>query len=102
MNLKSDITAEPDPLAARLSLLVPINNLEPQQREQVVGASETLDIRKKDYIFRQGDRDNFSFSVLEGEAEMYADDQLIKRVVGDKDRIESDERAARSRARARK
>ena len=47
MNLKSDITAEPDPLAARLSLLVPINNLEPQQREQVVGASETLAIRKK-------------------------------------------------------
>lgn len=82
MNQTTDTAEEPDPLAARLSLLVPINNLEPQQRDQVVGSAETLDIRKKDYIFRQGDRDGFSFYVLEGEVEMYADDQLIKRVVG--------------------
>ncbi len=82
MNRKSDRIEEPDPLTARLGLLVPLNNLAPQQREQVVASAETLDIRKKDYVFRQGDRDNYSFYVLDGEVELYADDQLIKHVVG--------------------
>lgn len=82
MNQNLDPTGESDPLLARLGLLVPINNLDPQQREQVLGSAAPLDIRKKDFIFRQGDRDNFSFYVLEGEVELYADDQLIKRVVG--------------------
>lgn len=82
MNQKPDPTETADPLLARLGLLVPINNLEPQQREQVLASAATLDIRKKDFVFRQGDRDSFAFYVLEGEVELYADDQLIKRVVG--------------------
>jgi len=76
------MTEEQDPLEARLSLLVPINNLEPQQQDQVLASAQMLDVKKKEYIFRQGDRDNFSFYVLDGEVEMYADDQLIKRVIG--------------------
>lgn len=82
MNQTMDRTEEPDPLLARLALLVPINNLEPHQREQILGTAATVDVRKKDFIFRQGDRDSFSFYVLEGEVDLFADDQLIKRVVG--------------------
>ena len=33
-------------------------------------------------MFQQGDRDDYTFYVLEGEIEMYADDSLIKRVSG--------------------
>lgn len=76
------MTDDQDPLQARLGLLVPINNLDRSQQDQVLNSAQTLDIKKKDYIFRQGDRDNFSFYVLSGEVEMFADDQLIKRVVG--------------------
>ncbi len=76
------MTDEQETLNERLALLVPIDNLTAQQQEQIVRHSEILDVRKKDYIFRQGDHDNWSFYVLEGEVEMYADDQLIKRVVG--------------------
>ena len=76
------MTDEQETLDARLALLVPINNLLPQQRKQIGRSSEILDIRKKDYIFRQGDNDKWSFYVLEGTVEMYADDQLIKRVGG--------------------
>lgn len=76
------MTEEQDALDARLTLLVPINNLGTAQQEQVLQGAEIIDIKKKDYVFRQGDRDGWSFYVIQGEVELYADDQLIKRVVG--------------------
>ena len=76
------MTEEQDALHERLTLLVPINNLGAAQQEQVLRGAEIIDIKKKDYVFRQGDRDDWSYYVVEGEIELYADDQLIKRVVG--------------------
>lgn len=76
------MTEEQDPLQARLTLLVPLNNLSTAQQDQVLQNAEIIDIKKKDYVFRQGDRDGWSFYIIEGEVELYADDQLIKRVVG--------------------
>lgn len=76
------MTQDPNPLQARLSLLVPINNLQPRQQEQLLAGAEILTIRKKDYVFRQGDRDDFSFYLIDGELEMYAADQLIKKIAG--------------------
>jgi len=76
------MTEEQESLHARLMLLIPINNLQSAQQEQVLRYAEILDIKKRNYVFRQGDRDNWTFYVLEGELEMFADDQLIKRVVG--------------------
>ena len=76
------MTEEQDTLHERLTLLVPINNLGAAQQEQVLRGAEIIDIKKKDYVFRQGDRDDWSYYVNEGEIELYADDQLIKRVVG--------------------
>ena len=66
----------------RLKLLVPINNLSESHQERVIAASDVLEFKKNEFIFRQGDRDNFSFYVLEGNVELYADDQLIKKVAG--------------------
>jgi CRP-like cAMP-binding protein len=76
------MTEEQDGLHERLALLVPINNLGAAQQEQVLRGAEIIDIKKKDYVFRQGDRDDWSYYVVEGEIELYADDQLINRVVG--------------------
>ncbi len=76
------MTEEQEALHSRLTLLVPLNNLGPAQQEQVLQGAEIIDIKKKEYVFRQGDRDGWSFYVIEGEVELYADDQLIKRVVG--------------------
>jgi len=66
----------------RLRLLVPINKLTERHQEQVLSASEIFAFKKNDFIFRQGDRDNFAFYILEGDLEMYAGDQLIKKVSG--------------------
>ncbi|MFT4582737.1 MAG: CRP-like cAMP-binding protein [Gammaproteobacteria bacterium] len=76
------MTEADESLKARLPLLIPINNLPPDQQEQMLRSAVLLDIKKKDYIFRQGDRDSWSFYVTDGEVELLADDQMIKRVVG--------------------
>ena len=76
------MTDNSDRLRERLQLLVPINNLEPAQIDQVLRSSEIVEVKKRENVFRQGDRDNWSFYVIDGEIELYADDQLIKRVVG--------------------
>ena len=74
--------AKHEPLLARIPLLVPINNLPSSQQETLTERARVIELRRKEYIFRQGDRDEWSYYVLEGEIEMYADDQLIKRVKG--------------------
>ena len=69
-------------ISERLKLLVPLNKLSESHQEQVIGAAHVLDFKKNEFIFRQGDRDNFSFYVLTGKVELYADDQLIKKIEG--------------------
>ncbi|MDA0824095.1 MAG: hypothetical protein O3C28_16985 [Proteobacteria bacterium] len=53
-------------LKARLPLLIPINNLPADQQEQMLRSAVLLDVNKKEYVFRQGDRDNWSFYVTDG------------------------------------
>ncbi|MCP5144361.1 MAG: cyclic nucleotide-binding domain-containing protein [Gammaproteobacteria bacterium] len=65
-----------------LRVLVPVNKLPAAYQNQLLASAEVLDFQKRDHIFRQGQRDRFSFYVLEGTVEMYANDQLIKTVVG--------------------
>lgn len=76
------MSLEDNPFRSRLGLLVPINNLQPRQQEQLLASSEILDVRRRDYVFRQGDRDGHTFYLLAGELEMSAGDQLIKKVIG--------------------
>jgi CRP-like cAMP-binding protein len=76
------MTDEQDPLRERLSLLFPINNLPPNSQDKILQTAEAIEFRKKEYVFLQGGRDNYSFYVLDGVVELYADDQLIKTVEG--------------------
>ncbi len=76
------MTEEQNPFRERLGLLVPLNNLQAKQQEQLLASAEILTFRKKDAVFHQGDRDTFAFYLLAGELEMWSGDQLIKKVVG--------------------
>ncbi|MBK6659717.1 MAG: cyclic nucleotide-binding domain-containing protein [Proteobacteria bacterium] len=69
-------------LKSRFSYLVPLNKLPADRQARLLAQSEVIELRKKDILFRQGDRDDFTFYVLEGELEMFADESLIKRVSG--------------------
>ena len=61
---------------------MPINKLPADRRSRLLEKSELLALKRKHTIFEQGDRDDFTFYVLSGEIERYADDSLIKRVEG--------------------
>ena len=76
------MSTEEHPLLERASLLVPLNKLPRQRQTRVLEQSDVLDLRKKAVLFEQGDRDDFTFYLLEGELELYSDGSLIKRVIG--------------------
>lgn len=65
-----------------LRLLVPINGLPPPHQDQLIKEAQVIKLRKKETVFAQGSRDNFSYYLLEGTIEMYANDQFIKQVEG--------------------
>ena len=71
-----------NPFRERLSLLVPLNKLTPHQQDQLLAAAEVLSYRKHESVFKQGARDHWAYYLLSGELEMWAGDQLVKKIVG--------------------
>ena len=71
-----------DSLEARLALLMPINKLPGERQQRLLLQSEVLKLHRKQTVFNQGDRDDYSYYLIEGGLEMYADDALIKKVSG--------------------
>jgi CRP-like cAMP-binding protein len=67
---------------AALKALVPINGLSPEYRQQILAQAALVKVGRGDYVFKEGDRDPFSFYLLEGEIELSSQDQYVKRVVG--------------------
>lgn len=66
----------------RMNLLVPINSLAPQHQVELLAKAEILQFKRRQYVFKQGDRDSYAYYLLEGKLDMYSDDQLIKQVEG--------------------
>ena len=66
--------------------LIPVNEFSPQIQKEFINKSELLEIRKRKFIFNQGDRDEFSYYLLEGEIEFYAEKQLQSEIQGGTDR----------------
>jgi len=69
-----------DQFADAVRELIPINGLPAQHQEEVLRQGNVVKYRKGRYVFKQGDKDNFSFFVIEGELELVADGQLVKQV----------------------
>ena len=69
-----------DQFADAVRELIPINGLPAQHQEEVLRQGKVVKYRKGRYVFKQGDKDNFSFFVIEGELELVADGQLVKQV----------------------
>ncbi len=63
--------------------LIPINGLPEQHQAEVLRRGKVVKYRKGRYVFKQGDKDNLTFFVLEGELELIADGQLVKQVHSD-------------------
>ena len=72
--------------AGLIRQLIPVNELPPQIQNEFINKAELLSIRKRKFIFNQGDRDEYSFYLLEGEIEFYADKHLQSEIKGATDR----------------
>ena len=70
---------------ALVSHFVPINGLPAQYQNEIVNQSEVATYKKRQFVFKQGEHDNYSYYVLEGELELLADEQLVKQVSGGSD-----------------
>lgn len=63
--------------------LIPINGLPKQHQDEVLRRGKVVKYRKGRYVFKEGDKDNFTFFVIEGELELISDGQLVKQVNSD-------------------
>ena len=50
--------------------LVPINGLSTRQQEQLLAQAEVLNFGTREFVFREGDRDDFSYFLLRGSLEL--------------------------------
>jgi len=65
---------------------VPISELPSQIQNEVIKKAKTIEIRKGGFVFKQGDKDEFSYYCLEGEIELLANNQQHNVIVGGSDR----------------
>jgi CRP-like cAMP-binding protein len=72
-----------DQFADAVRDLIPINGLPEQHQGEVLRKGKVVKYRKGRYVFKQGDKDNFSFFIIDGELELIADGQLVKQVNSD-------------------
>ena len=76
------MAVDQESLKSRFTYLVPLNKLPADRQSRLLAQSDVIELRKKETLFRQGDRDDFTFYVLDGDLEMFADESLIRRVSG--------------------
>ena len=62
--------------AAQIRRLIPINELSPDLQDQIMQKATVLTVKKKNAVFKQGDRDNFSYYLLDGTVELQANKQV--------------------------
>ena len=62
--------------------LIPISDLSANAQNDVIEAAEILEFKKKKFVFKQGDKDDYSYYVLAGELELIADKHVHSTIVG--------------------
>jgi len=66
--------------------LVPINELSTSSQNKIIDQSQVQSFAEESYIFQQGDRDEYTFYLLEGVLEMQAMDEASFNVTTKEDR----------------
>ena len=72
--------------AGAIRQLIPINELPPQIQNEVIKNANIIETRKNGFVFKQGDKDGFSYYCLDGEIELLANNQQHNVIVGGSDR----------------
>lgn len=56
-----------------IKMLVPVNELSPQSQSEVINIAKLFYYKKKELVFKQGDKDSYTYYLLDGEIELLAD-----------------------------
>ena len=68
-----------------IKFLVPINELSPQLQNEVINIGKVLKFKKKDFVFKQGDRDSYSYYLLDGQIELLSNKQVTSTIASGAD-----------------
>ncbi|HIF51911.1 MAG TPA: cyclic nucleotide-binding domain-containing protein [Thiotrichaceae bacterium] len=60
----------------RIKQLIPINELTPNLQSKLLNSAQVLNVKKSRFLFKQGDKDEYSYFLLEGEVELHANKKL--------------------------
>lgn len=75
-----------DQLRQRIEELIPINELPLNLQNKLLERAKILDVKKSRFLFKQGDKDDYSYYLLEGEVELYQNNQLNSSIEAGSDR----------------
>jgi CRP-like cAMP-binding protein len=66
--------------------LIPINELPPNLQARLLEKAKIMEIKKSRFIFKQGDKDDYSYYLLDGEIELHTNKQLDSVIQSGSDR----------------
>lgn len=66
--------------------LIPINELPPNLQSRLLERAQLMEVKKSRFIFKQGDKDNYSYYLLDGEVELQAENQSSSIIVSGSER----------------
>ena len=99
---------EKNRLLEQIKDLIPINKLPSNLQARLLDQAQVLEVNKSRFLFKQGDKDNYSYFLLEGKIELLADNQGGDIIEGGSDRacyalarIQPRQFSAQARTRAR-
>ncbi|MGH8246227.1 MAG: cyclic nucleotide-binding domain-containing protein [Gammaproteobacteria bacterium] len=72
--------------AQQIGRFIPINELTQQALTEIINKAELLKIRKGGFVFKQGDRDELSYYLVEGEVELHSNNQVQSTITGGTER----------------
>ena len=73
-------------LRERIKELIPINELPQNLQKRLLERAQILDVKKSRFIFKQGDKDDYSYYLLDGEIELHANKQVESVIQSGSDR----------------
>jgi CRP-like cAMP-binding protein len=70
----------------RIKELIPINELPPNLQTNLLNDAQILTVKKSRFLFKQGDKDDYSYYLLVGEVELHANKTLDSVIASNSDR----------------
>ncbi|MEE9552539.1 MAG: hypothetical protein V3V89_05780, partial [Gammaproteobacteria bacterium] len=79
------MSEEIEQFAELIKQLIPMCDFSPGAQRDVMEIAEILDFKKKKFVFKEGEKDNYSYYILVGELELIATHHVHNTMIGGAD-----------------